>query len=584
MSGKPETGKKQSLFARFSSMQIGRKTMFLFMLIFAVYLILFVLIYLLLIRNNLSDYAAQKNRDTMFAIAGKLEAETDRVSDISNLIVTDEAVASFLKRPGMNGAESTEAVESLERIADAFEGIDSVFVFAPDGNYVSATRNATDTNLIVFASQEWRDTIDERSDDYLLTMNGEGLFEQKDHANLLSFVRVVRDEGSDQTLGYLAINLPVSYLDATYEGLRSENSRFGYLFQDKYLCGDNITSDYAVISSQTGPYGRRVAGNLGDERILSFYRIEGTGLTIVSKESFYAGENMSAELTVLVVSMLAVTLASVVLVSTFISFYITKPIKSLVQSMDSVAQTGGLHKASLSLPDDEIGNLKNRYNMMLDEIDRLFKELIAKENKIRSAEISVLHEQIKPHFLYNTLDTIAYMAGEAGDQDVQTAVFTLASFFKNFLSSGNTEVPIRTEIQIVKDYLKLQKYRYGDIFDDEYEVDVSLLATQVPKLILQPIVENALYHGVRVKGEKCVIRVRVTREGADIIIEVYDSGVGMSKEKIAQILHPGVNERFGLIGTIERLRYFSGRDDVIEIESQVGEYTRVRLKLPDTGA
>jgi two-component system, sensor histidine kinase YesM len=132
--------------------------------------------------------------------------------------------------------------------------------------------------------------------------------------------------------------------------------------------------------------------------------------------------------------------------------------------------------------------------------------------------------------------------------------------------------------------LKLQKYRYGDIFDDEYEVDVSLLATQVPKLILQPIVENALYHGVRVKGEKCVIRVRVAREGSDVIIEVYDSGVGMSKEKIAQILHPGVNERFGLIGTIERLRYFSGRDDVIEIESQIGEYTRVRLKLPDVGA
>ena len=580
MTDQPRPEFKKNLFSRFSSMPLGKKTMFLFMLIFAVYIILFMLIYLFLIRNNLSDYAAQKNRDAMHAIAGKFAAQTERMDDISTLIMIDEPVGVFLRQDINQAKKANDAVKSLENILDVFEGISSVYIFQMDGTYVNAIRDVATANTSVFQSEDWKAELLKKEGDSLYTLNGNGLFEQKNRPNILTFLRIIYDKTTGESIGYLAINLPLSFLDTTYQDLRSDNSQFGYLYAEKYLCGDNITTAYSAISSQREQYGRRVAGNLGDERILSYYRIEGTDLTIVSKESFYAGENMSAELTVLIVSMLAVTIASVVLVSAFISFYITKPIKSLVQSMDSVAETGGLHKASLSLPDDEIGNLKNRYNMMLDEIDSLFKELIAKENKIRSAEISIVHEQIKPHFLYNTLDTIAYMAAEAKDRNVYEAICTLASFFKNFLSSGNIEVPIKTELQIVKDYLKLQKYRYGDIFDDEYDVDRSLLDVQIPKLILQPLVENALYHGVRVKGEKCVIRISIQKKNNLLEIVVYDSGVGMSEEKIRSVLHPDENDRFGLTGTIERLRYFSKTEDVIDIQSEVGAFTSVRLRFP----
>jgi two-component system sensor histidine kinase YesM len=248
--------------------------------------------------------------------------------------------------------------------------------------------------------------------------------------------------------------------------------------------------------------------------------------------------------------------------------------------MDSVAKTGGLQKASLSLPNDEIGHLKNRYNMMLDEIDGLFKELIAKEKKIRSAQLSALQEQIKPHFLYNTLDTLAFMANEAKADEVYIAIQTLASFFTNFLSDGSIEIPLRTEIQIVKDYLKLQKYRYGDIFDDEYECDETLLDIKVPRLILQPLIENALYHGVRLKCEKCKIKISVYKEDSTLHIIVYDSGIGMSEEKIASIMNSDEYDSFGFKGTIERIRYFCDKEDVYEIRSQVGLFTEIDLKIP----
>ena len=138
------------------------------------------------------------------------------------------------------------------------------------------------------------------------------------------------------------------------------------------------------------------------------------------------------------------------------------------------------------------------------------------------------------------------------------------------------------ELQIVRDYLKLQKYRYGDIFNDEYEVDESLLNIRIPKLILQPLVENALYHGVRPKGEKCIIRITIYEKDGDLHIIVYDSGVGMSPEKIQQMRQREDSDGFGFTGTIDRIRYFSDRDDVFSIRSVEGEYTEVELVIPIT--
>jgi len=304
----------------------------------------------------------------------------------------------------------------------------------------------------------------------------------------------------------------------------------------------------------------------------------------VSSERFYAGQVIPTETALIIAMMIVITLASMLMISTFISFYITKPIKGLVHSMDAVARTGGLQKSKLFLPDDEIGHLKNRYNSMLDEIDALFKELIVKEKRIRNDEFRALQEQIKPHFLYNTLDTLAFMASEDGANDVYEALQTLSNFFTNFLSNGSSEIPLKTEVEIVKDYLKLQKYRYGDIFDDEYVLQEDMLDFKVPKLILQPLVENSLYHGVRLKGEKCIIRISIFEKDKSLHLVVYDSGVGMSKERIKGILKADRNDdSFGLKGTIERIRYFCDRDDVFEIRSEEGLFTEVDIRIPLDG-
>lgn len=198
----------------------------------------------------------------------------------------------------------------------------------------------------------------------------------------------------------------------------------------------------------------------------------------------------------------------------------------------------------------------------------------------------MLQEQIKPHFLYNTLETISYMAVQENASKAHDALETLGSFYRNFLSKGDRDIPLKRELRITEDYLALQKLRYGDVFEDEYILDESTLDYMIPKLILQPLVENCIYHGVRLKGEKCVIRITTSMEEGGLHIIVYDSGVGMSAEQIKSVLE--ANEKddnkelsgFGLRGTINRISYYYDSDNVVQISSEPGEYTQIDIYIP----
>ena len=156
---------------------------------------------------------------------------------------------------------------------------------------------------------------------------------------------------------------------------------------------------------------------------------------------------------------------------------------------------------------------------------------------------------------------------------------------RNFLSKGSREIPLRNEILIVRDYLALQKLRYGEIFDDEYEIDERVLNTMIPKLILQPLAENSLYHGIRLKGEKGIIRISAFEKDDAVHIKVYDTGVGMTPDKIEEVLSGDSEDAsdltgFGLKGTIDRIRYYCNYHQVIEIRSEPGEFTEIEIIIP----
>ena len=168
---------------------------------------------------------------------------------------------------------------------------------------------------------------------------------------------------------------------------------------------------------------------------------------------------------------------------------------------------------------------------------------------------------------------------------MHNALETLGSFYRNFLNKGAKEIPFALEVRIVKDYLSLQKLRYGDVIEDTYDIPTDTESCIVPKLILQPLVENSIYHGIRLTGEKGVISIAARFEEGALHVMVKDTGVGMSQEQIEKLLEqkPGdrntdaISESFGLRATIKRLRVYCGRDDVVRIDSEPGEYTEIEL-------
>ena len=326
--------------------------------------------------------------------------------------------------------------------------------------------------------------------------------------------------------------------------------------------------------------GSLVTRGLVRREIYATYEIPGTGVRVACMEHYVLWNNLSYKMVLVPFVSVVLMILSLLMLDVMIRRYITRPILKLSDSMQAVKK-GWLRRVSMETNEDEIGMLKENYNEMLVEMNRLIEELLDKEKSVRKTEINILQQQIKPHFLYNTIEMIASLAidDETPREQVYDALETLGSFYRQFLSKGSNEVPLSTELEIAKKYLKLQKLRYGDIFTDEYEIADDCLDRLLPKLTIQPLIENSLYHGIRAKGGHGLIRLRVFKENDLVYVELYDDGLGMSNEKIEQIMTGAGGQHFGLRRTIERFCYFEERDDCYRIESKEGEYTRITLIL-----
>ncbi|WMJ90570.1 cache domain-containing sensor histidine kinase [Anaerocolumna sp. MB42-C2] len=564
----------------FSSRKLKQKVRYLFLTIIGGYLILFTIIFMVFIKRSMIDYTLESNYNTMVSIGNNLNSELNTISSMGQLMMADGNISDYLRGDSSKGARYTQkAITSIYDITNAFNYISSVYLYRNDGNYINTSNGITVVNKDVMKEISWYQDIIDAKGGYVLKVNGGGAFYRKSGDTIISFIRIVNDMETQEPIGLMVINLTEDILAGTYKDITSKNKQFYYYDSSlKPVKKFDNMDKLSKITITEDTYNQITIGTFGYEKVLSYYRIPNTPFIIAGIEEMSYLRIIPAQASWIMAALIIITVFSMILIGIFISVSITSPIERLVQSMD-VAKEGWLKRVSLKLPDDEIGHLKDSYNNMLVAINRLINELIEKEKSMQKAELDVLQEQVKPHFLYNTLDTIAYLALEDSPDTVYDAIETLGNFYRRFLSKGSSEISIQDEINIVKDYLKLQKLRYEDIFEDKYELQDDLLKIQIPKLILQPLVENSLYHGIRLKGEKGIIKISVFSSSNLLHIVVYDSGIGMNEEQLSQIMLDN-NKSFGFKGTMERIQYYYGREDVFEIKSEEGLYTQVDIKIP----
>jgi two-component system, sensor histidine kinase YesM len=238
---------------------------------------------------------------------------------------------------------------------------------------------------------------------------------------------------------------------------------------------------------------------------------------------------------------------------------------------------------------DEIAELGLSFNIMIGKIRELLESKMKEQEELKKAELRALQAQINPHFLYNTLDTIIWMAEANKSDQVIEIVSALSNFFRISLSKGRDWITVGEEIEQTRSYLTIQKMRYRDIMDYKIQVDEQVVNNTVLKLSLQPLVENALYHGIKNKRQGGTIIVRATQKNEDqVLLEVEDNGIGFTPEKLAQVqaqLNDDMAEirqerGFGLDNVNKRIRLYYGKQYGLTIKSEYTVGTCVSLVIP----
>lgn len=277
--------------------------------------------------------------------------------------------------------------------------------------------------------------------------------------------------------------------------------------------------------------------------------------------------------------------AMIVVVSYYIPMSITHPIKKLSEITDQVAK-GNLTVHSDIKAGAEVGILNDSLNAMIDKLHDLVEQVKVEQIRLRKAEFELLQAQINPHFLYNTLDAIVWLA-EAGEQKkVVEMVGSLSDFFRTSLNEGKDIISIEEELQHVRSYLEIQHVRYQDILSYEIDVPEELYRYCIPKITIQPLVENALYHGIKNKRGMGKITITGIVRQDDFVIRIVDNGIGMTKERLEKVWDiiyrkaPEENEIYGLYNVNERIRLNFGEKYGIFIESTHMEGTIVDVRLP----
>ena len=277
-----------------------------------------------------------------------------------------------------------------------------------------------------------------------------------------------------------------------------------------------------------------------------------------------------------------ITLVIAAVISRWMVYSITRPLAKLAFIMERF----GYGQLQITVPiesNDEIGTLYKVFNNMTVHIQELVDQVYNEQRDKRKFEFSALQAQINPHFLYNTLNSVCSLIKMNRPDDAFTVIHALGNFYRTALSNGETVIPIYTEASNILSYIQIQQIRYGNKIQYEICIDESVKQEKIVKFTLQPLVENAIYHGIKPKGSSGIIRIKGWTEGSNTMISVQDDGVGMTTEKALHLLDPSPvisKTSYGLNNIHRRLKLYFGTEYGLSITSIPGEGTTVTVSIP----
>ncbi len=566
---------------------------------FSVLIVFSLLIFLFISLNYTEDTVLDNSIDNTTQLIKQVNADIDSyinyMENISTLVTKNEDVKEYLFNDALTNAQKSSLYKAIldkfKTIMEARQDICNIAVISGNGKYIiNNGKDSINKNVSLFDLNWYRYAFLNPNHIALSSSHVQNVIKNQ-------YKWVVTLSKSINT-NYMQPS-GIFFIDLNYNVINDlcENNSLGekgYVFildrdgniiyhpQQQLLYSGLKTERIEEVLNNKKNY---FVTNEGDEsKLYTISTSKKTGWTIVGV--VYESELMKNKTQTQIIYLLvtAILLLAAVLASAFISARITEPIKKLKNSMKEV-EKGHFDLANIEVRSkNEIGSLSKSFNIMIAEIQKLMEENIFEQKQKRKNELKALQAQINPHFLYNTLDSIIWMAEGNKTGEVVLMTSSLAKLLRQSISNENEVFTIEQEVAYIKSYLTIQKMRYKDKLEYEIDVDKNIYQYEIVKLILQPIVENAIYHGIKFKDTMCLLRVCGYAEGDDIIIKISDNGVGMTEEALSHIFDERKisfkSNGVGVYNVQMRLQLYYGKNYGISYESVPGEGTTATITIP----
>ena len=488
---------------------------------------------------------------------------------------------------------------SMQNVMNNYDEIAGILYAYSDDRYISTgmTRISRDP----FQKEYWYRIAleDEKSLHRISTVTGRNITTYVGYSvdDVFSIVKAVCDEKTGQVKGVLLMDIDHGIISSAISDSQIGNEGFVFVLDENDHMVYTPINDvvYRISPSWLAGEERTISARIsGGRYFIRFKTSARTGWKTVSVISYDVLMEDINRMIGIYALMLIATLLLVQLFSLKLSDNITRPIKSLRDIMRKTEE-GDLSLRFESSSRDEVADLGLSFNHMIKTIEQLLERVRLEEDQKRKAELKIVQEQFKPHFLYNTLDTINWMAREHKAMDIVKLVDALTSVFRISLSRGKDYITIKEEINYIRSYLYVQKTRYEDKLVFDVDADEECMSTMVPKLILQPLLENAIYHGIKLKRGTGHITVSVHRQEDMICMAVSDDGKGMdegTRHSLQNLLRTGTrkeditpddNQSFGLYYVRERLQLRYADNYRVDVESREDVGTTISIFIPFGG-
>lgn len=419
----------------------------------------------------------------------------------------------------------------------------------------------------------------------------------KEYFNIQSptifYIKTLRNTSTNQELGYIILAVDESQISSFYSNRKIGDCDYSCIYtNDKVilsssipeLVGSNIDTHpllHKIIKQSQGQENGKIVVFNGEKYYYQIVRLTGSGwnfLTVVELDTVMSDINAMIN-TIILVSIACIIVFCIIIM--FISKSIAKPIKDLSMHMAGIRET-----LPETLPErriqDEIATLITSFNTMIRRNNELFERFQEEQQIKRRLELALIQEQIKPHFLYNTLDTI-FCLNSIGYYDKASRVTKmLADYYRLVLNTGEEWITIEKELEAISKYLEIQQIRYSGILSYNIDVADEILPIIIPKMLLQPLIENAIYHGIKPTGREGHISITGEMEDGWVHLRVVDNGIGVSVEQFNNILAGTIekeNLSFGLKSVSERLKLFYGEKSKLELEHTQPGITSIRVSI-----